>query len=482
LLGLWLLSACSARSCHGCEDDGLAELVERAGQVQRDLAQRPGQFSAAELGASFHSGDAVRTLVSASARLNLRDAGAVLVKSDTTIRLWRGDKSRRLRLKVQTGDASVVSAQRAIEIETELGVAVLQPGSQLRVRPARHGQRYEVTFGRAILSTADGQQVTLGAGEGIGVDTAVEPGSSAAAPAALPPAAPDAGATDAEPQPIETLHGATGELTLGLGASATIYDPKPPTAVALDWRALCPEGATLALGRRTPTRLALGETLLLPTGTHDYKLNCLNAEGAPTAVQSRGSVRVVRNPGTAQLPRSAPKNTIEADGRSYTIMFQNLLPVLEVRWPHAPDASAYELTVQLGTGRALQLHLDKPQHVFAAGALPEGSHTLRFEAQRAGNPRSRETTVELRYDNASPVASLRAPSVAGFEPGASVHVAGIALPGSQVSVFGQSFALDAQQRFAGDVPVPAGTRAIAVRIQHPRTGIRYFVRRLRTAP
>jgi hypothetical protein len=477
LLGLWLLAACGGRSCHGCQDDALAELVERLGPVQRDRAQQPGQFSTAELGASFSSGDAVRTLPTATARLNLHDAGVVLVKSDTTIRLWRGDKSRRLRVKVQTGDASVVSAQRAIEIETELGVAVLQPGSQLRVRPARRGQRYEVTFGRAILTTPDGQQVTLGAGEGIGVDIAAEPGSSAAAPAAVP----DAGAPDAA-QPVETLSSAAGELTLGLGASATIYDPNPPTAVALDWGALCPTGATLALHGRAPTQLAPGETLLLPTGTHDYKLNCLNAEGAPNGVQSRGSVRVLRNPGTAQLPRSAPKNSIETDGRSYTIMFQNLLPVLEVRWPHAPDANAYDLTVQLGTGRTLQLQLSKPQHVFAAGALPEGIHKLRFEAQRAGNPRSRETTVELRYDNASPVASLRAPGVAGFEPGPSVHVAGIALPGSQVSVFGQNFALDAQQRFAGDVPVPAGTRAIAVRIQHPRTGIRYFVRRLRAAP
>jgi hypothetical protein len=459
----------------------LAELVERVGQVERDLAAHPGKFSAAETGSSFHSGDAVRTLANANARLKLQDAGAVVVKSDTTIRLWRGEKTRRLRLKVQTGDASVVSAQHAIEIETELGIAVLQPGSQLRVRPARHGQRYELTFGRAILSAADGQRVTLGVGEGIGVDTAADSGSSvAAAPAA--PAAPDAGVTRELEPPIETVPAGAGDLTIGLGAAATIYDPKPPTAVAIDARALCPLGALLTVRGRAPTRMSAGETFLFPVGTHDYKLTCLNAAGQSSAVQSRGTVRVLRNPGTAQLPRSAPKNSIETDGRSYTIMFQNLLPVLEVRWPHAPDAPAYNLTVQLATGRELQVHLDKAQHVFAAGALPEGSHTLRFEAERAGNPRSRETTVELRYDNASPVASLRAPSVAGFEAGPTVHVAGIALPGSQVSVFDQHLALDAQQRFAGDVPVPVGTRAIAVRIQHPRTGIRYFVRRARLAP
>jgi hypothetical protein len=152
---------------------------------------------------------------------------------------------------------------------------------------------------------------------------------------------------------------------------------------------------------------------------------------------------------------------------------------MHTRWPHAPEANAYALTAELDTGRELQVALKSPVHVFAAGTLPEGRHKLRFTADRPGAPRSKQTTVELRFDNASPSASLRAPPVAGFEPGSTVHVAGIALPGSQVSVLGQRFALDGQQRFAGDVAVPAGTRAIAVRIQHPRSGTRYYIRRAR---
>ena len=40
----------------------------------------------------------------------------------------------------------------------------------------------------------------------------------------------------------------------------------------------------------------------------------------------------------------------------------------------------YDLIVQLEGGRELKLHKTTPAHVFAAGALPEGRHQLRFEA------------------------------------------------------------------------------------------------------
>jgi hypothetical protein len=471
-----MLCACSSRGCSGCGHESLAVLVEMTGVVQRDRAAQPGRFAAAETGAEFESGDGLRTLPSAHARLTLHSAGSVLVKSDTTIRLWRGGK-RGLRLKVQTGEASVVAAHIPLDVETEMGVAVLQPGSELRVRPLRIGQRYEVKMGRAILTTPDGQQVTLAAGEGIGVDNvSAEPVGTAVSNT---PAA-DAGSGS---EPVALIRGTRpSDLNLEAGSSVAIFDPMPPTAVGIDPGSVCPAGALLSVSGRDPIKLVDRTTLLLPTGLHEYRVSCLDSDGQPGSTQLRGSVRVLRNPGTAQPPRSAPKNTIEVDGRTYTIMFQNLLPVLEVRWPQAPEAPRYVLSVQLGTGRALEVVVAKPVHVFGAGSLPEGRHTLRFEAQRAGAPHSKITTVELRFDNAAPTASVRVPSAAGFEPGKSVHVSGIALPGSQVSVLGQRFTLDAQQRFAGDVALPPGTRSLAVRIQHPRTGARYYIRRARSAP
>jgi hypothetical protein len=472
-----VLPACS----HACGDDGIARLIEETGAVQRDLAAHPGAFTSAAHGATFHSGDGLRTLEHSSARLKLADAGAVLVKSATTIRLWRGQNVHGVRLKVQTGDANVITERDTLEIETELGIAVLQPGSQLRVRPARRGQHYEVTVGHAILTSPDGQK-TLGPGEGIDLD--MDAASHAASSAARPDGvAPNeaAGVTMDEPA-VETITHGASDLVIALGASATIYDPKPPTAIAIDARASCPNGALLSMQGRPATPIETDQVMLLAPGAHDYKLICLDAQGRSTGQSTRGTLHVLHNPGTAQLPSSAPKNSIETDGRTYTIMFQNLLPVLEVRWARAPQAKAYTLTVQLASGRELRVSLDKPSHVFRAGALPEGRHELQFEADRPGAPHSPQTTIDLRYDNASPSASLRAPSSSGFEEGPIVHVAGLALPGSQVTVFGQHLALDAQQRFAGDVALPAGTRALAVRIQHPRTGVRYYLRRSKATP
>ena len=458
-------------------------MVEQTGQVQRDFAAEVGNFKAAEQGARFESGDGLRTRPSAHARLKLGRSGSVVVQSDTTIRLWRGGK-RGFKLKVQTGDASVIAAESAIELETELGIAVLQAGSTLRVRPTKRGQRYEVTMGRAILTTPDGQQTTLSAGESIGVDKAAEeqgnvaPPADSAPDAAVPPPAPEPAVAVAEA--LETS-GGPGDVSVPLGGSVTIYDPRTPTQVNVDVAATCPSGsAELSVRGRKPVRVEQTQTLTLRAGSHDYRLSCLDGQGKTSGAPQRGTLHVIRNAGTAQLPRSAPKNSIETDGRTYTIMFQNLLPVLEVRWPSPPPAAAYALRAQLDNGRELRVELKQARHVFRGGALPEGRHQLQFEA--AGGERSKSTTVDLRYDNAAPAASLRAPSPAGFDPGKRVHVAGIALPGSQVSVLGQNLKLDAQQRFSGDIQLPPGTQAIAVRIQHPRTGPRYYVRRARSAP
>jgi hypothetical protein len=60
-----------------------------------------------------------------------------------------------------------------------------------------------------------------------------------------------------------------------------------------------------------------------------------------------------------------------------------------------------------------------------------------------------------------------------------VEVAGVALEGSQVTVGGQRLAVDPQGRFRGRAPRPvSGVRAIAVRLEHPRSGVHYYVRRV----
>ena len=471
-----VLCACSDRGCSDESSDTLATLIEHTGEVQRDYAKEPGKFEPASERARFVSGDALRTLDGASARLQLPASGSVLVQSATTIRLWRGKRTG-VQVNVQTGVASVVAEKQPVSIQTALGLAVLQAGSELRVRPDTRGQRFEIKLGRASLTTAEGQELSFGPGESIGVDEELIP--------VTPP--------DVDPQLTSVMGGDAGEpdgaaeatsasasdLELQPGASITIFDAAPPSHVRFSIPASCQHGARVRMGKK---QLPLSQTqaLRLAGGKHSYQVACVDEAGELSGTQWRGTVRVVKNPGTARMPRSAPRNSIDVDGRSYTVLFQNIPPVLDVEWPSAPKANEYALLVRLGNGRERRITLREPRHMFSAGALPEGRHELSFDAAAAG--RSRPTTITLRFDNASPTASLRLPPVAGFAPGDRVAIAGIALPGAQVSVSGTRLPLDSQGRFAGDVPLAPGATALAVRIHHARTGTRYYVRRVKPSP
>ena len=91
--------------------------------------------------------------------------------------------------------------------------------------------------------------------------------------------------------------------------------------------------------------------------------------------------------------------------------------------------------------------------------------------------RSKPTTLEIRFDNAAPKASVSKPRDGGFAPGDSVEVSGVALPGFQVSLPGGSLEVDAQSRFQGVVQTSAERPDVVLRIESPRSGVHYFVRR-----
>jgi hypothetical protein len=193
-------------------------------------------------------------------------------------------------------------------------------------------------------------------------------------------------------------------------------------------------------------------------------------------------VFVLHKSGADSLPRTAPTNSIDLDGRRYTVMFQNLPPAIHADWPKAPKADHYVVHGTLASGKALALTTHEPSYRFGPGEIPEGENHLYFEAAAKDTPRSRETTVVVKFDNAAPTASLRLPAVDGFVRAPSVEVEGVALPSSTVSVNGQALALDAQHRFTGSVPLTAGAHALSVRIDHPRIGVRYYIRRPQGAP
>jgi hypothetical protein len=147
-----------------------------------------------------------------------------------------------------------------------------------------------------------------------------------------------------------------------------------------------------------------------------------------------------------------------------------------VRWPNAPSAAGYPLERTVAGAKTTE-RSTQPSVRFAAGQIVEGEHRLRFKAD--GGQTSDETTLTVRFDNAAPSVSLRSPAATGFDPGAEVRVSGVAIADTRVSVFGNPVALDRHPRFDTTVTVPGGAHSFTVRIDHPRTGTQYYVRRER---
>jgi hypothetical protein len=57
-----------------------------------------------------------------------------------------------------------------------------------------------------------------------------------------------------------------------------------------------------------------------------------------------------------------------------------------------------------------------------------------------------------------------------------VSVDGVTIDGAKVSAGGRSLSIDGRGRFSATVAPLSGDDAVIVRLEHPRTGIHYYVR------
>jgi hypothetical protein len=265
------------------------------------------------------------------------------------------------------------------------------------------------------------------------------------------------------------------DFVAGAGDSFVVHDPKPPTSIAFVHPGCDGELVlTLDPGKRPRETGGRGRVSAeVSPGSHRYAVACLKADETKGTRVADGSVAVFADAGSRRLARTAPASAVETDGRRYTVLYQTLLPIISVRWPNAPTASAYTLRLSSSSG-ARTITTSKPSHSFAAGALTEGDHTLLFEA---GGVRSKQTSVAIRFDNAAPTASIASPADRSFAPGANVVVAGSALPGWTVSAVGKDLTQDPQNRFSGAVSAPVAERALVIRFSHPSRGTHYYLRR-----
>jgi hypothetical protein len=391
---------------------------------------------------------------------------ALRVPAGTSVHLARGEDRAELRgagefaigsgstwVQARAGDVHLAAAAHDITLVVPGGLIIARAaggGSEADVRIGDAGGVVTVARGDVTLNAADGSR-ELSAGDerrfALGADA------------------------DGSDGAIEQAPG-YANLEAHAGESFTIHAAEVPVAVGFDVGARCPHEASIELTGPGAKQRARGTgrlDLLFQAGTRGYALRCAPASGSAGKIVARGTVTVLRDAGTRKLPPKAPASSIECDGRSYTIYYQNQLPDISARWPNAPSAARYTLELDGKT-----LALEAPEHLFKSGSLREGAHRLSFQANER---RARTTTVEIRFDNAAPKASLSAPDDRSFAPGATVAVEGVALRTWKVSVEGGTVAVDGADRFSGQVTTSAERPDIAVRLKHPRLGTHYYLRR-----
>ena len=111
-----------------------------------------------------------------------------------------------------------------------------------------------------------------------------------------------------------------------------------------------------------------------------------------------------------------------------------------------------------------------------SGALPEGKHTWWYAAD--DGKQSPRTTVTIRFDNAAPAAQFFRVKPAGL-PGGTIAVDGIAMEDTRVTADGKPVTVDDHGRFHAVLAPLAGDTAVAVRLDPPRGGAHYYIRRVR---
>jgi hypothetical protein len=393
--------------------------------------------------------------------------GSYTVSADTLLRMPEGAEvivkrgRERVRLKgpgeftVGVANAIAEAKRGAVRLEAiEVDVEVHVPGGVIVARSGEGGSNADVYIGgdqgelRVLKGNVTahliGQDTELGAGQDLGwtFGTTVASGDDA----------------------LSTAQGPSYEnMSTQTGESFVVHSPSVPVAVGFNFAGKCDEGQLDLVNARQSQRGKGSARLLFPVGTRAYTLRCVVGSGLGKVV-SRGTVQVLLDAGTRKLPARAPTSNVEADGRTYSIYYQNQLPDVIVRWPNAPAQKSYKLELD---GKPIEL--TQPEHLFKSGTLTDGRHALVFQA-------------EVHFDNVAPKAALSAPEDRSFAAGDAISIEGVALPTWKVALEGGTIEMSSGDRFSGHVQTSAERPDIAVRLSHPRLGTHYYLRRASGSP
>ncbi len=470
--------------------DPVASLIESQGSVER--SDGSDAWTSVAPGFAFIVGDVLKTSAHAQARLRLTNGTVIRVLENARIRFARGTlpAAKSPNVNVELGSAEVESAAGEVALVTALGVARIERGARIRVSSDGARSTLEVIVGRAVL-LAPGGELTVDPGKGVRLaigDRHPElyqvvvgaPIAEVAAP--VPPPAPEPPRPVAPPESPSDDGGhrraptTRADATLEAGDGGTIHFAERTLALRLAFEQLCTGEATVEVKDSHGSRVMTGGgavVMKLHPGAMRYALRCSDdRRGAKP--RASGALTIKRDSGDVAVSRRAPVNVLDADGRRYTVLFQTRPPALTFGWAAAPGgATGLSLHVESAVG-AQTFPTSTPSRRLASGTLAEGSYVWWFAT--ADGRTSPKTTVTIRFDNAAPTAQFFPNRSGGGAAPGSIAVDGVTIDGAKVSVGGHSLPIDERGRFRAMVAPLTGDDAIVVRLEHPRTGIHYYVR------
>jgi hypothetical protein len=238
------------------------------------------------------------------------------------------------------------------------------------------------------------------------------------------------------------------EVTILAGDDVFIHDMSPPARVKIDMTKACRNGKVDLVVNGVSTMA--NDTLAFNRGNVKYSVLCDDFEVA------RGAVTVTRDSLVRPLATQAPMHSIYADGRAYSISYQQP-PALEV---HGGPG-----TLHVASGAVEKTYEARGESVLIPSKdLGYGEYKLWFAPDEM-------TTVNIAVDTAASIVALASPITWGTQ----LQLEGSTLPGSTLSVEGISIPVDGQGRFKA--VVPGGGDTLVMRIDNAQAGLHYAIAR-----
>ncbi|MDB4959628.1 MAG: hypothetical protein JWO36_7197, partial [Myxococcales bacterium] len=199
-------------------------------------------------------------------------------------------------------------------------------------------------------------------------------------------------------------------VLVGDTPSFTIHDPKGSTAVQFNFNGKCPNGGIVEMDHdpkfRTAKVSAGKETanMLVPGGSWSYRLRCTQGGNEGAAVAS-GRIAVIRDDGRRPLPPKPGKNPIDADGRTWSISYQSVIPIVEVKYKGG--GSSFKL--HLATGGVEETY-DSATPVFTVPGTKLKEATYTFWIDHDGVKQDKVSTLKINFDQTAPQVYIESPA------------------------------------------------------------------------